>query len=120
MDRIICRDLDNNKWETDSDKLIFRPSIYGVLIKDNKVLLSKQWDGYDLPGGGIKISETIEQALKREFFEEAGLKIEPIKPIHCQTSFFKPTRSKNRSKEYWHSILIYFLVKKIGGQLSKD
>jgi len=63
--KVICHDLNEKEFEVDADKLIFRPSIYGVLIEDNKVLLSKQWDGYDMPGGGVNIHETLEEALKR-------------------------------------------------------
>jgi len=86
--KIICRDSDDNKYEIDKEKLIFRPSVYGILIKEEKVLLSKQWDGYDFPGGGIKINETIEGALKREFLEETGFNIKPIKIVHIETDFF--------------------------------
>lgn len=118
--KIICHDLDNKEFEIEADKLIFRPSVYGVLIEKNKVLLSKQWDGYDLPGGGMDIHETIEEALKREFFEETGIKIELIAPIHCETSFFTPSHSKKNKNQYWNCPLIYFLVKKVGGKISKD
>jgi len=118
--KIICHDIHNNKTEVDSSQLIFRPSIYGILIENNKILLSKQWDGYDFPGGKIDIHETIEETLKREFYEETGVKIELIKPIHCETSFFNPNYSAKRIGEYCNCPLIYFSVKKIGGNLSKD
>ncbi|MFA5075249.1 MAG: HAD family phosphatase, partial [Candidatus Babeliales bacterium] len=39
--KIICHDIHNNKKEVDSDQLIFRPSVYGILIENNQVLLSK-------------------------------------------------------------------------------
>ncbi|MCK5211797.1 NUDIX domain-containing protein [Candidatus Parcubacteria bacterium] len=118
--KIICRDSDNNKFEIDSNKLIFRPSVYGFLIEDNKILLSKQWDGYDFPGGGINIHETIEEALKREFFEETGINIKLLQLVHCETSFFHPSHSKRYKGEYWNCPLIYYLVKKVGGEISKD
>ena len=51
---VICRDLDKREFAVSSDKLVFRPSVYGILIENSKVLLPKQWDGYDFPGGGIK------------------------------------------------------------------
>lgn len=118
--KIICHDLHNNQIEVRADKLIFRPSIYGILIEKNKVLLSKQWDGYDLPGGGVYIYETLEQALKREFFEETGINVELIAPVHCETSFFCPSYSKKHKDQYWNCPLIYCLVKKVGGRISKD
>lgn len=39
--KIICHNLKNEKFEIDADKLIFRPSVYGILIEDDKILLSK-------------------------------------------------------------------------------
>lgn len=117
---VLCHDWHNKEFKVPANKLIFRPSVYGLLLNKGKVLLSKQWDGYDFPGGGIHIYETIEEALKREFFEETGIKVEPIKPIHCETSFFSPSHSKLHKNQYWNCVLIYYLVRKVGGHLSKD
>ena len=54
--------------------------VYGLLIKDNKILLIKKcggpYDGkLDLPGGSIEFDEGIEDALIREFKEEVGIDI---------------------------------------------
>ena len=117
--KVICHDLNNNKFEIESKKLAFRPSVYGILIENDKVFLSKQWDGYDFPGGGVNIDETLEQALKREFFEETGLKVEPLSPVHCETSFYIPRR-RNKKRQYWNCVLIFMLVKKVGGKISID
>lgn len=116
--KIICLDVNHNPVETNVSELKFRPSIYGVLVEDGKILLSKQWDGWDIPGGGIEIDETIEEALVREFKEETGLEIKPIKPIYCRTSFFAPNLSNEG--QFWNSVMIYFLVEKIGGEISID
>lgn len=85
---ISCRDIDGNIFEVPASELKFRPSVYGIIIQDNKVLLSKQWDGYDFPGGGIELGETIEEALKREVWEETGLKVEKGQFVACEESFF--------------------------------
>ena len=58
--QITCLDIKGNKSKVPVSKLTFRPSVYGVIIKNGSILLSRQWDGYDFPGGGIKIGETIE------------------------------------------------------------
>jgi 8-oxo-dGTP pyrophosphatase MutT (NUDIX family) len=70
---IVCHDHDNQEFIVAPSQLSFRPSAYGILIEDNKVLLSKQWDGYDFPGGGVEVDETLEEAVVREFWEETGL-----------------------------------------------
>ncbi len=108
-----------NPCEVCEDRLRFRPSVYGLLIEDNKILLSKQFDGYDFPGGGVELGETIQDALKRECFEETGFDVEVGEPIHCQTSFFNPSHSKKYGHEFWNCPLLYFTVKCIGGELSK-
>jgi 8-oxo-dGTP diphosphatase len=52
--------------------------VYGVLIRDNKVLLIKKSRGphtgkWDFPGGSIEFGEEPYQTLLREFEEETGL-----------------------------------------------
>lgn len=118
--KVICHNLNNEKFEVDTDKLIFRPSVYGILIEENNILLSKQWDGYDFPGGGIELDETIAEALKREFIEESGIEIKPIMPIHCETDFFNPDYTDKYKGQYWNAVMMYYLVKKVGGKLTKD
>ncbi len=113
---VVCHDINNKLYKVDSKKLTFRPSIYGILIEKNKILLSKQWDGYDFPGGGAELHETVEDTLIREFCEETGLKVKPGKIIYCGSSLYY---SLNR-KQYWNCQLMYFWVKKIGGKLSKE
>lgn len=113
--KVICHDRNGKLYKVDAKKLTFRPSIYGILIEKNKIILSKQWDGYDFPGGGAELHETVEDTLKREFWEETGFKVKPIKLIYAGTSFFYSVERK----KYWNCQVYYFLVKKIGGKLSK-
>lgn len=113
---ITCRDIKNKKYKVQASELIFRPSVYGLIFKGSKILLSKQWDGYDFPGGGVKKGEVIEQALKREVHEETGLKVEPHKLINVFDDFFISIESKKSL----HSILIYYTCKNPKGKISTD
>ena len=59
------------------------PAVYLVLIKENKILLSKRYntgyfDGYySFPAGHLDGGETLTQAMVREAKEEAGIDITP-------------------------------------------
>lgn len=60
--------------------------IYGIIIYDNNIaLIRKKCGAYmgklDLPGGGIEHGETPIECLKREVYEEAGIKIYNVKLI---------------------------------------
>ena len=58
-----------------------RPIVLGLVIKDNKLLVSEGFDKvknetfYRCLGGGIEFLEKGEEALKREFLEEINVDI---------------------------------------------
>lgn len=63
-----------------------------LLVRNNEVLLVKNWLGsghWALPGGGVKRSESPEQAVVREVHEETGVTIKADAVIslgmHTQT-----------------------------------
>lgn len=112
--KVICWDVRGNKYKVIASNLVFRPSVYGVIIKNNKVLLSRQWDGYDFPGGGVELGETIEDALLREVREETGLKVDILKILRVENSFFKLPISGR----FVQSILLYYHCKVVNGRVS--
>lgn len=59
-------------------------SVVGLLVRDEKVLaVSRKTDHLDLglPGGKIDPGETPEEAIRREIWEEVGVKVGAVKPI---------------------------------------
>jgi len=115
-EKVIGQDINKNKVELEVSKMKFRPSVYGVLVEDNKVFLSKQFDGYDFPGGEMEIDETIEEALKREFKEETGIEVKTKEVLECRHDFWLTPFEKQQC----NSILMYFLCEKVGGEISID
>ncbi len=121
MKKIICHNVKGEELEVDGSKLRFRPSVYGLLIKNNKVLLVPQWDGYDFPGGGIESHESIEEALLRECWEETGLEVKMGEILAAHSSFFVPhAKGREGETQYWNCQLLYFLISQVGGELTTD
>ena len=64
-------------------QFFLRPINLGVrimLIQDGKVLLVRHvyQGGWFMPGGGLKRRETIEEAARRECYEEVGVKMHKL------------------------------------------
>jgi 8-oxo-dGTP diphosphatase len=118
---VVCSDIDGKRHEITADKLRWRPSAYGIVLKDGKLLVSPQFHGYDLPGGGVELGETLEEALLREIREETGIVAGEPRLLGCETSFFKLPKSTTSIKSpYVQSLLFYYRCEYVSGKLSSD
>jgi 8-oxo-dGTP diphosphatase len=81
-----------------------------LLIKRGHAPLKGQWS---LPGGGVEIGETLEQAIAREVLEETGLTIEvgPMVEVIDRIS-----RDADGRVEH-HFVLVDFVCRPRGGVL---
>ncbi|MFC7394774.1 NUDIX domain-containing protein [Scopulibacillus cellulosilyticus] len=65
-----------------------RHSAKAIIIKNGKLLVTENKDNfgtfYLLPGGGQKHGEDLHQALKRECYEEIGIRVEPKELIYLR------------------------------------
>lgn len=111
---VTCHDKDGKEQEISAARLIWRPSIYGVIIREGHVLLTPAWDGWDFPGGGMDIHEISEQALQREVWEETGYKVERGELLGCFDSFF----SFPDGVRHGHAVLMYYTCKILSGEIS--
>jgi 8-oxo-dGTP pyrophosphatase MutT (NUDIX family) len=71
-----------------------RPVTLGVrvlLVNEGKVLLVRHTyqNAWFLPGGGVKRGETLEQAMRREALEEAGVRVGRLKLFGVYTGFYE-------------------------------
>ncbi|MGH8055901.1 MAG: NUDIX domain-containing protein [Candidatus Entotheonellia bacterium] len=94
----------------------FRPSIYGLLIQSEGILLVRAppalFGVVGFPGGGIEPGEAPLDALRREFVEETGLEVEPVRLLWATTGFHRSQVNPHRQL-----LGIYWEVRGVGGHL---
>ena len=121
MDKTITStDINGNQYEVPVDQLVWRPAAYGIVVNDDKILLTKQRGKFHLPGGGIELGEMPEDAVLREIREETGLEAAYPKLVGSISGFFSLTFPEGTPPTHVQSILLYYRCKLVGGTLSTD
>lgn len=116
---VICRDVHGGECEVPVEKLRWRPSAYGIVIRDGKLLTPKHYGRYNLPGGGLDLGETPEEAVIREVKEETGLEVANPRFLAVTSQFFVwPTAAEGT--HFQETILMYYACDFVGGELSID
>ncbi len=92
-----------------------RIRVAAVLLREGRVVLVKHRRGAEvyhlLPGGGVEMGETLEQALVREVAEETGLTCRVGRPLFLSDTIW-PDESR-------HIVNVTFLAEITGGELAK-
>ena len=88
-----------------------------LIIKDGKVLLVKRANEpnkgkWSIPGGVVKLGESLIDALKREIEEETGLKIKVL-DVACVSEEIVEYNGKIK----FHYVIIDFFAEVVGGRL---
>ena len=119
MTKVTCIDISGGTYEVDTSQLTSRPSAYGIVFKDDKVLLSPQFNEgmYDLPGGGLDLGELPEHAVIREVKEETGLTVDKPILMACESNFFK---FHHETEVYYQTLMLYYACNLVGGELSTN
>jgi len=96
-----CRDFYGEIHDIPKEEIRTRASIYGIIFNEDKtkVLLVKHLDGFDYPGGGLKVGQQINDTLEREILEETGYE---LKKTPCNFWMFLPIFFITTSK-VWRS-----------------
>ncbi len=101
-----------------SPLISFSCRIYGILVEDGKVLMTRSRfidrEFVNFPGGGIEIGEAPQDALIREYQEETGLSIKIKKIIFSSQKLHLSTqRPIQIVSSFWR-------VEKTGGTLKEN
>lgn len=93
----------------------FSCRIYGVLREDGKVLLTRSRfrdvEFVNFPGGAIEPGEAPLAALRREFLEETGLDVRPVRVLFASEAAHVSTHTGLQI------VSLYWLVSRQGGTL---
>jgi ADP-ribose pyrophosphatase YjhB (NUDIX family) len=118
MSTVECNSIKGGKINVSREKLTFRPSVYGIIIHDNKILMirNKSNGKFFFPGGGVNLGETLSDALKREVFEETGIKIEVEKFLHFKEQFFY----WDPGNEAYHMFNFFYICRPVTFRLIND
>ncbi len=94
-------------------------AVSAAIIRDGRVLIVRRAQPpaaglYTLPGGGVELGETLEQAVIRETREETGLTIEPVALAgYSQVIARDPAGAVER-----HFVILPFAARYIAGELT--
>ena len=99
--------------------LIFLNFAGGIVYNErNEILLQKRGDRneWGFPGGAVELGESLEEAAKREIFEETGLIVEIEHLIGVYSKYLMEYPNGDRAQSITHC----FQCKPIGGKLKVD
>lgn len=95
-------------------KLSIRNAAKALIIDDGKILLNQCEDVnhkiyYTMPGGGQVPYETMEEAVKRECFEETGYRVMPVRFAALYEEIVTDAALQKQYPDYTHKIYHIFL-----------
>jgi 8-oxo-dGTP diphosphatase len=93
-------------------------AVGAVVLKDRKVLLVRREKAphkgkWAIPGGSVKLAETLQAAAEREIKEETGLKIKANEPIHI----FDLIERDSQGKIAFHYVIIDLQANYVSGEI---
>jgi ADP-ribose pyrophosphatase len=94
-----------------------RVAVGAIVFKDNRVLLVRRGkppakDSWAIPGGSVKIGETLQRAAEREILEETGITIQALDPVFT----FEHIERDESGCARFHYVIIDLTAKYVGGE----
>ncbi len=103
---VVCESIYGHDVSVPSETMVFRPSVYGVVLLEDRLLVvtSRGAGALCFPGGGVELGEPIEDALRREVREETGIEVEIEGFLHFMEHFFY----YDPLDQAYHSFMAYY------------
>lgn len=114
------KDIEGVEYDVDISTLRWRPSAYGIVVKEGKILLTKQHDTYHLPGGGVEFGERFEDTVIREVKEETGIVVTNPRLVDVNTSIFTYYSQETNKNVHNQTVLLFYACDFVHGELSMD
>ena len=96
----------------------FKVRTYAIFIEDQKILVSKEFhhglDLFKLPGGGVELGESLEEAVLREIEEELSIQAQHVDHAFTFTGFIQ-----NQFNPADQVIGVYFIARADAAALEK-
>jgi 8-oxo-dGTP diphosphatase len=81
-----------------------------LLVLRGGIPMQGEWS---LPGGVLETGETIVEGMKREIFEETGLRVEPVKFAGVYDRILRDAQGRAQ----YHYVLVDHVCKVVGGEM---
>ena len=81
-----------------------------LLVLRGGIPMQGEWS---LPGGVLETGETMVEGMKREIFEETGLRVEPVKFAGVYDRILRDAQGRAQ----YHYVLVDHVCKVVGGEL---
>ena len=98
---------------------------YAVIVDDRDRLLLALWNEGDsprwtLPGGGVELRETVEEAAVREVREETGYDVALGRLLGVDTFVVPPEERTTDRDRYYKGVRVIFEAAVVGGDLRNE
>ena len=105
--------LNNNEYPTHP-----RVAVGAIVFNNNRVLLVRRSmppsrDLWAIPGGKVKLGETLQEAAEREILEETGIIIKALEPVFT----FDHIEWDESARARFHYVIVDLTAEYIQGEL---
>ena len=95
-----------------------RVGVGAVVLKEGRILLVRRGAAparglWAIPGGGLKLGETLQEGAEREILEETGIVIRAGEPVFCCDTFTRDEEGRLR----FHYVIVDMAADYLSGEV---